>query len=244
MNVISEKRKLNTQVYDIVKKLKYKNHKLNLAGSASLQSQQFFSDYDFNTLITRSYRPSTVYDEFIKILSNDDMYFIEFKIEYNDGTKIKIHDIKKLRKSMFKDIKFAKIDYVLWLDYHFTEVSIMYIFRKTKYSVDDIKSDYDELVKDGNIYKSLKRLFSIARMNKNKKDAVKLTRFFNSNKLYSINSNLKAIQLMKETHNTPDVNKKIVINLKDLKLDPKSNVENLIKSNDQILNESAKKYLI
>lgn len=239
-------RKLNTYVYDIVKKLKFKNHKLNLAGSASLASQKYYSDYDFNSSITRNYRPVTMYNEFIRILSNTDMYFIEFKIEYNNDTKLKIHDIKKIKKSMFKDVKYIKIDYVLWREYHFMELSIMYIFRKTKFDVDDIKKDYDELVKDGNNYKALKRLFSIYKITKqNKQQAITLTRFFNNTLLYQTNSNLKAIQLMKNHYKEDaDVKKKIEINLKYLKIDPKSNIDDLVQSNDNILNESAKKYLI
>ena len=50
---------------------------------------------------------------------------------------------------------------------------------------------------DNKYYKALKRLFSIYRMSNNRKEAVKLTRFFNKTKFYETNSNLKAIQLMK-----------------------------------------------
>ena len=163
-----------------------------------------------------------------------------------DDNKLKIHDVTKLRKSMFKNIKFIKIDYVLWNEYHFKELSVLYIFRNTKYSVDDIQADYNELIKEGNNYKALKRLFSIYKMTQNnKKEAVQLTRFFNSNKLYEINSNLKAIQLMKEHYtNNHDVNKKIDINLKYLKLDTHIDIDEMIKSNDKTLNNSAIKYLI
>ena len=244
MDVLTEQRKLNGTVYDVVKHLKFKNKKLNLAGSASLKSQRYFSDYDFNTNISRPYRTVTIYNEFMRILNHDDMYFIEFKIEYNDGSKTKIHESSKLRKAMFKDVKYVKIDYVLWMDYHFKELSIMYIFRTTEFTVDDIKEDYNELVKEGNNYKALKRLFSIHKRNKNRSEGVKLTRFFNSTQLYNVNSNLKAIQLMKQTYDTDDINKKIVVNLKYLNLDSKTNIDELIKSNDVILNETAKKYLI
>jgi len=245
MDILTENRKLNDRIYDIIKRLKFKNYKLNLAGSASLQSQRYFSDYDFNSMISRAYKPLTIYNEFMKILSNDEMYFIEFKIEYIDDTKFKIYDFSKIKKSMFKNIKFVKIDFCLFLDYQFTELSIMYVFRKTKYTTDDIKEDYNELVKEGNNYKALKRLFSMYKMTKNRKEAIKLTRFFNSNKLYQINSNLKAIQLMKETYkNNHDVSKKIDINMKYLKLDTNADIDEMIRSNDEILNNASKKYLI
>ncbi len=244
MDVLTEQRKLNSTVYDVTKKLRFKNYKLNLAGSARLQSMQYFSDYDFNSIISRSHKPVVIYNEFRKILMNDDMYFIELKIEYNNGSKIKIHDVSKLRKASFKDIYYVKIDYVLWHDYHFKELSIMYIFKQTKYTVDDIKKDYDELVKEGNYYKAVKRLFSISRMTKNRTEGVKLTKFFNSTKLYEINSNLKAIQLMTQYYNTKDVQKKIAINLKFLKIDKDINIDEVIESNDKILNDGAQKYLI
>jgi hypothetical protein len=81
-------------------------------------------------------------------------------------------------------------------------------------------------------------------MTKNRTEGVKLTKFFNSTKLYEINSNLKAIQLMKQYYDTPDVNKKIAINLKYLKLDKDINIDEVIESNDKILNDGAQKYLI
>ena len=249
MEVLAEKRKLDGKIYDIVQHLKFKNHKMNLAGSASLRSQRFYSDYDFNTQVSRTYKPTTIYNEFIKIVSHhhQDLYFIEFKIEYADGTKIKIYDTSKIRKALFKkDIKYLKLDYVLWNDYHFKDLSIMYIFRNTIYSIDDVKDDYNELIKAGNNYKALKRLFTMSKLSKNRSEAVKLTRFFNSEygQLYEINNNLKAIQLMKEHNNNADVKKKIEVNLKYRHIDTDYDLDEMIKSNDVKLNNASKKYLI
>ena len=240
MDVLHEKRKLNSRIHDIVKKLKFKNSKMNLAGSASLQSQRYFSDYDFNSVVKIKYKSSTIYDEFMRILSNEELYFIEFKIEYLDGTKQKIFDLSKLKKNMFKNINFVKIDYVLWFDYHFKELSIVYIFSEIKYGVDNVKKDYDELTQDGNNYKALKRLFSIYKITNNKKEAVKLTKFFNSSfgKLYEVNSNLKTLLMM------PNEDTRKEINLKFLKLSPDLNLEKEIEKNDITLNNQAKKYLI
>lgn len=247
MDILTEQRKLNTNIYDIVKQLKFMKHRMNIAGSSSLKSQHYFSDYDFNSLISRNYKQSTIYNEFKHILSHVilNLYFIEFKIEYDDDSKIKLYDVSKLKKSMFKNIKFVKIDYVVWIEYHFKELSIMYIFKQTKYSVDDIMKDYNQLIHENNLYKALKRLFSIYKINKNRNEALKLTKFFNQSPLYNINSNLKAIQLMKQTYgDDSDVNKKIIINLKYLKLNPNIDIDEVIKENDEILNNSAKKYLI
>ena len=240
MDVVHEKRKLNSYINDIIKKIKFKNYKINLAGSAKLQSQRYFSDYDFNSMIKRKYKPITIYNEFVKILSCGDLYFIEFKIEYLDGTKKKIQDTSKLNKSMLKNINYVKIDYVLWFDYHFKELSIIYIFNQTNFSIEDIKQDYEEFVKDGNYFKALKRLFSIYKIKKNKIEAVKLTKFFNSKygKLYELNSKLKTLLLIPDD----DVRKKI--NLKFLKLNPDIDIKKEISKNDLILNNEGKKYLI
>ena len=240
MNVLHEKRKLNDRIHDIVKKLKFKNSKINLAGSASLQSQRYFSDYDFNSVVKISYKPSTIYKEFKNILVNQELYFVEFKIEYLDGTKQKIFDLSKLKKNMFKNINFVKIDYVLWFDYHFKELSIVYIFNGSKYGIDEVKKDYEELIQEGNNYKALKRLFGLYKITNNKKEAVKLTKFFNSSfgKLYEVNSNLKTLLMM------PNEDTRKEINLKFLKLSLDINLEKEIEKNDITLNNEAKKYLI
>jgi len=100
------------------------------------------------------------------------------------------------------------------------------------------------IIKDGDTYKSLKP-FSIYKINKEYPKLKQLTQLFNSNigKLYETNSNLKTIQLLKTMYNDIQTKKRIDINLKFLKIDPKENLEQLIKANDIFLNENAKKYM-
>ena len=50
MNIL-ERRKLKTELYDIIKNLEIFETKLKLAGSASLRSMMYYSDYDFNCKI-------------------------------------------------------------------------------------------------------------------------------------------------------------------------------------------------
>ena len=98
---------------------------------------------------------------------------------------------------MFKNIKFVKIDYIVFLDYVFKEVSIMYIFKNQKESDTDriqtLRKDYDDMVVKGENFKALKRLFSIYKIKKDYINLKTLTSLFNSNigKLYEMNSNLK-----------------------------------------------------
>ena len=242
MNIL-ERRKLKTELYDIIKNLEIFETKLKLAGSASLRSMMYFSDYDFNCKI-RVRKPTPIFNEFKRILSyvNDKLYFIEFKIEYNDGTKVKINDPNKMRLHMFKNINFVKIDYIVFMDYVFKEVSIMYIFNGKKEAEEDIiktlRDDHDELIKSGERFKSLKRLFSIYKIQKDYPNMKKLTSLFNSQlgKIYEINSNLKTILLLKTMYDDQLTMKRIDINLKFLKIDPNDDLNKIIKENDKVLN--------
>ena len=189
-----------------------------MAGSASLASQRYYADYDFNCNI-KTRRQTVIYNEFKRILSytNEKLYFIEFKIEYLDGTKLKL-DNNKIKLSMYKNIKFIKIDYIVIFDYVFKDISIIYNFNNVKEDtttkIERLKADYSELVKEGDIYKSLKRLFSIYKIKKEYPKLKQLTQLFNSNigQLYETNSNLKTIQLLKTMYNDIQTKKRIDIN--------------------------------
>ena len=242
MNIL-EKRKLKTELYDIIKNLEIFETKLKLAGSASLRSMMYYSDYDFNCKI-RVRKQTPIYNEFKRILSfsNDKLYFIEFKIEYIDGTKIKLNNVNDIKLNMFKNISFIKIDYIVFLDFIFKEVSIMYIFKENDMDTDDIikklTDDYSELIDNGENFKAMKRAFSIYKIQKDYPNMKKLTSLFNSNlgKIYVINSNLKTILLLKTMYDDPLTMKRIDINLKFLKIDPNDDLNKIIKENDKVLN--------
>jgi len=242
MNIL-ERRKLKTELYDIIKNLEIFETKLKLAGSASLRSMMYYSDYDFNCKI-RVRKQTPIYNEFKRILSfsNDKLYFIEFKIEYIDGTKIKLNNVNDIKLSMFKNISFIKIDYIVFLDFVFKEVSMMYIFKENDMDTDDIikklTDDYSELIDNGENFKAMKRAFSIYKIQKDHPNMKKLTHLFNSTlgKLYEINSNLKTILLLKTMYDDPLTMKRVDINLKFLKIDPNDDLNKIIKENDKVLN--------
>jgi len=244
MNLLEEKRIINNIINDRIKTLQFKNYKINLVGTASLQSQLYFSDYDFNINIKKKYKPLEIYKEIIKILSNNinDFYFIELKINYINKDSLKIYDINKIKKSMFNNVESIKIDYVLFYNYHFKDVSMIYLFDNN-FNIKDIEKDYKEFIKDKNYFKALKRLFSIYRLSNNGKEAVKLLKYFNSEygKLYQTNSNLKTLLLLQAK---PELKRLIDINLKYLKLSPNIDIEEEIEKNNKILNNESKKYLI
>ena len=242
MNIL-EKRKLKTELYDIIKNVEVFDTKLKLAGSASLRSMMYYSDYDFNCKI-RVRKQTPIFNEFKRILSfsNDKLYFIEFKIEYIDGTKIKLNNVNDIKLNMFKNISFIKIDYIVFLDFVFKEVSIMYIFKENDMDNDDIikklTDDYSELINNGEKFKAMKRVFSVYKIQKDHPNMKKLTSLFNSNlgKIYEINSNLKTILLLKTMYDDPLTMKRIDINLKFLKIDPNDDLNKIIKENDKVLN--------
>ena len=242
MNIL-ERRKLKTELYDIIKNLEIFETKLKLAGSASLRSMMYYSDYDFNCKI-RVRKQTPIYNEFKRILSfsNDKLYFIEFKIEYIDGTKIKLNNVNDIKLNMFKNISFIKIDYIVFLDFIFKEVSIMYIFKENEMDTDDIikklTDDYSELIDNGENFKAMKRAFSIYKIQKDYPNMKKLTHLFNSplGKVYEINSNLKTILLLKTMYDDPLTMKRVDINLKFLKIDPNVDLNKIIKENDKVLN--------
>lgn len=253
MDLLQEKRNLNVFINNIIKKLKFKNYKINLIGTASLQNLLYFSDYDFNSIIKKKYNSLSIYKELIKIFNNtfEDFYFIELKITYNDDSTLKIYDKNKINKSMFKNVKKIKVDYVLFYYYHFKELSIMYIFNNdTNDIIEKLKEDYMTFIKEKNYFKALKRLFSIYKITKKNKEAVELLKYFNSDygALYQTNSNLKTLLLLKglprNRVSQPELSRLIDINLKYLNLNPNINIEKEIKQNNKILNEDSKKYLI
>ena len=242
MNIL-EKRKLKTELYDIIKNVEVFDTKLKLAGSASLRSMMYYSDYDFNCKI-RVRKQTPIYNEFKRILSfsNDKLYFIEFKIEYIDGTKIKLNNGNDIKLNMFKKISFIKIDYIVFLDFVFKEVSIMYMFKENDLDTDDmikkLTDDYSELINNGEKFKAMKRVFSVYKIQKDYPNMKRLTSLFNSNlgKIYEINSNLKTILLLKTMYDDPLTMKRIDINLKFLKIDPNDDLNKIIKENDKVLN--------
>jgi hypothetical protein len=253
MNIL-EKRNINSDTYDYIKSLQFKNNHIDLLGSGGLASQEYTSDIDLFSLIesreTRQSVNKTIKNILQNTLKNENMYLIEIKIQYKDDTKEKFYNINdfKLDKPLIK-VDFIKIDYVIFIDNIFKELSIIYSFNNVvdvkqiqKKLVDDIK----ELYKDGNYYKVVKRLFSLYKIEqKNIPLLVIMTKFFNSNigKLYQRVSQLKAIKLLKEHHNDDVINKKVDITLSDLNVPKNISLDKIIKDEDIIINKAGKDFL-
>lgn len=156
-------------INDLIKSLKIQNNKIELLGTASLQSQNYYSDFDLYSDISKIKDLSTVYKNLNRIfnLKDNNVYFKEFKVQLKNGEKEKYFSLPiSINKNIKRDdVDYFKIDYVVFLDSQFTDVSLIYNLNPLKKSKEEIieliKSDQKEFYDMGKYFKSLKRYFSI-----------------------------------------------------------------------------------
>ena len=248
-------------IVDYIKILQYKNKKVEIKGSSSLQSQQYYSDIDlFSDISSIADNSIEIYREIMRILHHanlrHDMYFIEFKIQTLHN-KYKFHKIEDITESKFikdfKDVQFIKIDFVIRLNYKFMELSIIYNFDKKYEDVDFIKmmnDDIKELMKENNYYKILKRVFSKIAYQKeehlqyDKALLIFLSKFFNSEygKQYQEVNNLKALDLLLTHYNDMKTIKLVLDNLRDINIEPNIKlIKSAIKQKESYINKEAKR---
>ena len=248
-------RNIDPFIIEFIKNLEFKNNKVLILGTASQQAQYYFSDYDLYTNINEYDDIKIIKKEINRILTlkNPNIYFIEFKTQLLNGDKIKKNKLPiKWDKINRDDIDYIKLDYVIYSNYEFIDVSIIYNLNKKDKTKEEviklINKDKNEFIKDKNYFKALKRIFSIYNLEDNKKEMVKLTNFFNSKygKEYKIVSNLKTIKMIKEKYkNNKIIDTKIKYNLQKLGINNINNkgIDELIKSKSENYNNEAKKYL-
>jgi hypothetical protein len=266
---ISQRRNIPQSIYNFVKVLKYDSFPILLLGTAGLASQQYYSDFDLFTQITEKESSDIVFKKIMDIIqkmeSFNDAYFIEFKLQTKKGDKLKYNYIDEINKDEFKkyfnDVDFIKLDYVIRIGNKFIELSIIYSFNNKLFNnklFDDkefiisVSNDVNELKKEGNYFKALKRIFAIYNSKRikdkleNTDNYINLSKFFNSEygKLYSETSNLKAIKLLLEHYDDEETIKRALLNLKDLKIEPNlDKIDTLIKKYEKKYNSKAKQVL-
>jgi hypothetical protein len=263
MDLFEKKIKADPEIRHFIKNLKYKNYPVKVKGSNNYTRQYYFSDYDLLSVIPLD-SAENVYKVIRRIIDkcdkDKDMYFIEMKIEKLNGDKYKFllqEDInEKDFISNFDDINFIKLDYVVRVEYNFFEMSIIYKFYKEGEDpfpqdfVDKMIVDIKELSKEGNYYKVLKKIFSINSYydSKNrpvdKKVVGEILKLINSDEyggLYQKKGILEANKRLLTNYDDENTIKKVIINLKALKLQPDLKVINKeIKRIDKIINSRAK----
>lgn len=256
MTTILEKRtNLDDKVKEVLFKLKYKNNPIQLVGSSSLRSQQYYSDFDCVSVIDKKDKPETIFKELESIINkikqDPDLYFIELKIQTKDN-KFRYYKNDKLNLKViednYKNIEFFKIDLCIWFDYHFTDLSIIYFLFSQKATRKEreqgIKQEIKEFEEEGNYFKVLKRKFIFYKGRGNHKKLKQLTKIFNSElgQKYRLISNLETLENLYDHYKDNHTKERIKINLKYLGLN-KYNPNNLEKEIDKLkkeINDQAK----
>ena len=218
------------EIKELIKIMHLPNTPLQLKGSASLKSQRFFSDYDFFSNVPY-YPVDEAYNLFSsirqKLLEKPDVYIIEIKLQDKKGNKERFYKepiSKEIFDRMYPDLELIKFDLVDRISGIFTSVSCIYSFTKEPMTkADYIKSLEDEIAelkREGMWFKVLKRQFGIYRIEGNKQKLVSLSAVFNSplGMAYQTIANIDAIKEVKHLYKDKETQKKIKLNLKELKI--------------------------
>jgi len=203
-----------------------------LLGTGSQQAQLYPSDIDLFSAVkdVKADDPQEMYRKIKAVFDNaeavGDMFFIEFKLQNLDGSKQKWYDTDFDEGEFVAaatNVDFLKIDYVIFIRgiNLFTELSSIYSFSPmpaVRTLVRKIGADFAHYFQEGKVYKSLKRMYSIYKLQGKKEKLVQLSKLFNSGTgfKYSLSSNLKAIELLLEHYNDYSIQNLVKANLKNL----------------------------
>lgn len=205
---------------------------IELLGTGSQQAQLYPSDIDLFSAVKNVPVSDTaemyrhIKSVFDRAEDAGDMFFIEFKLQNVDGSKQKWYDTT-FDEGEFVDaatkVDFLKVDYVIFIRglNLFTELSSIYSFSPmppVRTLVGKIGEDFGMYYREGKVYKSLKRMYSIYKLQGKKEKLVQLSKLFNSGTgfKYSLSSNLKAIELLLEHYDDYDIQNMVKVNLTDL----------------------------
>ena len=153
-----------------------------------------------------------------------------------------------MKTSLFKNINFVKIDYIIRYENVFKVLTIIYLFNAEKQSKEDklkqVRYDYNVLKSERKYYKALKRLISTYKIKKKYNKLIELTKFFNdTGDKYEVVSNLKTIQALLKRYDDHMTIKKVMINLNDIGLVNNDICETITEYENE-LNKSAIKYIV
>jgi hypothetical protein len=225
-----------------------------MIGSAGLASQLYVGDIDLLTFVLgrkeNKFVNKEIKDIIRNIQSDDDLYFMEFKIQYDDGSKIKFYpdEVEKIEipTKKFDKIEYLKFDLIYYVDSIFREVTINYWFKEINDMVDRMKNDIIELRDEGRYYKIIKRLFSIAKSNNDIPKGLILSKFLNKavGHDYMYLNNLKAIHDVLMVYDDNTTRNKARINLKNMDIRANyDHIEKLINKYQEKVDSSALKFL-
>jgi len=232
---ITQKRQVNEEQRIFVNAVRWdEGTPIELLGTGSQQAQLYPSDIDLFSAVknvdvnandsAEMYRK--VQAVFDRAEDAGDMFFIEFKLQNVDGSKQKWYNTDFDEEELVAaatNVDFLKVDYVVFLrgSNLFTELSSIYSFSPmpaVRTLVRKIGADFAHYFQEGKVYKSLKRMYSIYKLQGKKEKLVRLSTLFNSKTgfKYSLSSNLKAIELLLEHYDDLAIQDLVKANLRNL----------------------------
>lgn len=207
-DIIFEIEEYNGDEKRLFNKYKLLNYPIYVVGSYSLANQRYSADVDSLSLITGK-KDWAKFNEQVKIIVrdvelDDDIYFLEFKIQYKDGTKKKFlqYDDVEIPEKNFNNIYFLKLDTIVFLNGVFKEFSINYYFDYPENLIKDLKNDIREFNKEKLYLKVVKRYFSIAKVTDDRVTSKIISQFLNSRtgQKYELYNNLQTIVTLLENY--------------------------------------------
>jgi hypothetical protein len=256
MDIFAVKNLPDANLQPFFKAVTFGNDKPVVVGSYSLESQRNAGDIDLHVYIQGRVEYDFVNQEIKKIIKqiddNDNMFFIELKIQYKDGIKKKKFfanqiDSIEIPKEKFNQIEYIKIDLVIFFVDSFKEMSVNYWLNPNIHDlIKELTADMEEQLKDGNFYKVVKRFFSIAKVKDDKPKGLLISKFLNNyiGGEYKVLKNLEAIKLLLENYDDPQIRKMVRVNLVNYNITPKiSVIYSMIPQLERKVNKEAKKFL-
>jgi hypothetical protein len=232
---ITQKRQVNEEQRIFVNAVRWdEGTPIEFLGTGSQQAQLYPSDIDLFSAVkdadVDANDPADMYRHVQSIFDRaedaGDMFFIEFKLQNVDGSKQKWYNTDFDEEELVAaatNVDFLKVDYVVFLrgSNLFTELSSIYSFSPmpaVRTLVRKIGADFAHYFQEGKVYKSLKRMYSIYKLQDKKEKLVRLSSLFNSKTgfKYSLSSNLKAIELLLEHYDDLAIQDLVKANLRNL----------------------------
>ena len=182
------------------------NGKYNIVGSANFKPVFYSADYDLNEIDNfKKDNSQSIYnifkEKFINAKKDKNIFILDFKCGTKDGKPLR-WSYNDIIKGINNGVRFVdalkqkstiKLDMVANIDGAFVDITDTYFFKfgeitnyhpeelEIKYIIQNIIINIDELLKDNNYMKVLKRIFTINELQQtNKKLRHKLINYFNS----------------------------------------------------------------
>lgn len=258
---------IDDNIMNVFHLISFHRDKPIILGSNQYKNLRYPSDYDLFEVIHEGPNKEKFITECIKIfqqivhniMNERDLYFIDFKTESKNGNKIRwkpkniLNGHIKNKISLHDVIADAtnhliKIDVIYYHNGLFIEFSNIFFItsgdkkKDIKDELQSIADDAKELVSEGNYFKALKRLYSIAQIKKNKECIKLLFNIFNSDigKLSQIISYINSVVLVLERYSDKETMERAhdsINHLKSMMILPELNLKNAVFDEFEAINK-------